>query len=38
VVGMCGLDSSGSGYGLMAGSCQQDNNCFVSVKGWEFLD
>jgi hypothetical protein len=24
-VGRCGLDSSGSGYGPVAGSCEQDN-------------
>jgi len=34
----CGLDSSGSGYGLVAASCENGNEPSCSIKGWEFLD
>jgi hypothetical protein len=38
MVGRCGLDSSGSGQGPMAGCCEHDNEPLGSVKGGEFLD
>jgi hypothetical protein len=31
-VGGCGLDSSGSGYELVASSCVHDNESWVSIK------
>jgi hypothetical protein len=34
----CGLDSSGSGQGPMAGFCEQSNEPSDSIKCWEFLD
>jgi hypothetical protein len=34
----CGLDSSGSGQGPMAGSCKQGNEHLGSMKVREFLD
>jgi hypothetical protein len=34
----CELDSSGSGQGPMAGSCEHDNEPSGSIKGGEFLD
>jgi hypothetical protein len=34
----CGLDSSGSVEGPMAGSCEYGNEHSVSIKGGEFLD
>jgi hypothetical protein len=37
-VGECGLDSTGSGYGPLAGSCGHDNETSGSIKGEEFLD
>jgi len=37
-LGRCGLDSSGSGYGPVAGSCEHDNQPSGSIKGREFLD
>jgi hypothetical protein len=37
-VGICGLDSSGSGYGSVAGRCEHGNGPSVSMKGEEFLD
>jgi len=37
-VGYCGLDSSGSGQGPAAGSCQHGNEPSGSIKGKEFLD
>jgi hypothetical protein len=37
-VGSCGLDSSGSGWGPMAGSCEHGNERSGSIKGGEFLD
>jgi hypothetical protein len=33
-----GLDSSGSGLGLVAGSCEHGNKVSGSTKGGEFLD
>jgi hypothetical protein len=36
--GGCGLSSSGSGYGPVAGSCEHGNEPLVSIKGGEFLD
>jgi hypothetical protein len=33
-----GLDSSGSGYGPVGGSCEHSNEPAVSIKGREFLD
>jgi hypothetical protein len=37
-VGGCGLDSSGSGYGLVAGSFEDGNEPSGSIKCREFLD
>jgi hypothetical protein len=37
-VGRCGLDASGSGYGLVAGSCENSNEPSDPVKGGKFLD
>jgi hypothetical protein len=37
-VGGCGLDSSGTGQGPMAGSCEHVNKPFGSIKGGEFLN
>jgi hypothetical protein len=36
-VGRFGLDSSGSGQGLVAGSCEHGNEPSGSIKGGEFL-
>jgi len=33
-----GLDSSGSGKGPVAGSCEQGNEPSGSIKGGEFVD
>jgi hypothetical protein len=35
--GGCGLDSSGSGQGVVAGSCAHDHETYGSIK-WKFLD
>jgi hypothetical protein len=35
---MCGLDEPGSGYGIVAGSCEHDNKPSRSIKGGEFFD
>jgi hypothetical protein len=32
------MDSTGSGYGLVAGSSKHSNEPAGSVTGWEFLD
>jgi hypothetical protein len=37
-VGRCGLDSSGSGSGPLAGSCEHGNEASVSIKGGEFVE
>jgi hypothetical protein len=37
-VGSCGLESSGSGQGPVAGSCEHSNEPLGSIKGEEFLD
>jgi hypothetical protein len=37
-VGRRGLDSSGSGYGPVAGSCEHGNEPSGSIKVGEFLD
>jgi hypothetical protein len=34
----CGLNSSGSGYGQVADSCEHDNEPSASIKGGELLD
>jgi hypothetical protein len=34
----CELDSSGSGYGPVAGSCKRGNETLDSIKGGEFLE
>jgi hypothetical protein len=34
----CGLTSSGSGWGPVAGSCEHGNEPSGSIKGREFLD
>jgi hypothetical protein len=34
----CGLDSSNSGQGPIAGSCEHGNELSVSIKGRELLD
>jgi hypothetical protein len=36
-MGSCGLDSSGSGYEPVAGSCEHGNKHSGSIKGGEFL-
>jgi hypothetical protein len=36
--GECGLNSSDSGWGLMAGSCEHGNEPCDSIKCSEFLD
>jgi hypothetical protein len=36
--GRCGLDSSGSDYGPVAGYCEYGNEPSSTVKGREFLD
>jgi hypothetical protein len=36
-VGGCGLDSSGLGYGPVAGSCEHSTEPSGSIIGWEFL-
>jgi hypothetical protein len=38
VEGRCEPDLSGSGYGLVAGSCEHINEHSGSIKGGEFLD
>jgi hypothetical protein len=35
---MCELDSYGSGYGLVVGSCEHGNELSGSKVGGEFLD
>jgi len=35
-VGICGLDACGSGKGLVANSCEHDNEPLGSIKGREF--
>jgi len=37
-VGRCGLDTSGSGLGPVAGCCEHGNEPSGSVKGGELLD
>jgi hypothetical protein len=37
-MGRCGLDSSGSGYRQVVGSCEYGNESSGSIKGREFLD
>jgi hypothetical protein len=37
-VGRCRLDSSGSRYGPVVGSCEHSNELSDSIKGEEFLD
>jgi hypothetical protein len=37
-VGGCGLDTSGSGLGPVAGSCEHDNEPSVFIRVGEFLD
>jgi hypothetical protein len=37
-MGKCGVDSSGSGWGPVAGSCEHGNEPSGSIKGGEFLD
>jgi hypothetical protein len=37
-VGGCGLDSSSSGQGPVAGPCEHGNEPLCSVKGGEYLD
>jgi hypothetical protein len=37
-MGWCGLDSSGLGYGQVAGSCEHGDEPSGSIKGGEFLD
>jgi hypothetical protein len=34
----CGLDSSGSGWGSVAGSCEHGNEPSGSIKDEKFLD
>jgi hypothetical protein len=35
---MCGLDSSGTGWGPVVGFCEHGNKPLASMKGGEFLD
>jgi hypothetical protein len=35
---VCGLDSSGSGWGPVTGSCEHSNELSGSLNGEEFLD
>jgi hypothetical protein len=37
-VSSCGLDSSGSGCGPIAGSYERGNETLGSIKGGDFLD
>jgi hypothetical protein len=37
-VGRCGLDSSGSGQGPVAGCCEHGNDLSSVIKGGELLD
>jgi hypothetical protein len=37
-VGGCGLDSSGSGWGPVTGTCEHDNEPSGSIKGKVFPD
>jgi hypothetical protein len=37
-VGCCGVDSSGSGYGPMAGSREHGNEPLGSIEGGKFLE
>jgi hypothetical protein len=37
-VGRCGMNVSGSGQELVAGSCEYDNERLGSIKGGIFLD
>jgi len=37
-VGRYGLDSSGLGYGLLAGCCEHGNEPSGCIICWEFLD
>jgi hypothetical protein len=37
-MGRYGLDSSGSGQGQVAGSCEHGNEPSCSIKGGEFID
>jgi hypothetical protein len=37
-MGWYGLDTSGSGYGSEAGSCEHDNEPSGSIKYWEILE
>jgi hypothetical protein len=37
-MGRYGVDSSGSGQGLLAGSCENSNEPSGSIQGGEFLD
>jgi hypothetical protein len=34
---MCGLDSTGTGYGPVAGCCEHGNELSGSTQGGEFL-
>jgi len=36
-VGKCGLESSGSGRGLVMGSCKHGNEPLGSITGSEFI-
>jgi hypothetical protein len=36
-VGKCGLDASGSGYGLLLDCCEHGNEPSVSIQEREFL-
>jgi hypothetical protein len=37
-MGRCGLNSSGLGYGPVAGSCGHSNEPLGSIKGGEFIN
>jgi hypothetical protein len=34
----CGLDSCGSEYGPVVGTCEHGNESSTAIKDWEFLD
>jgi hypothetical protein len=38
MMGICGLDASGSGYGPVADSCEHGNEPSGSIKVGEFID
>jgi hypothetical protein len=37
-IGRCGLDTTGSGWGPVLGSCEHNNEPSSYIKGREFVD